>query len=46
MILVVGAVLPAVYWAKKCPRTATSLVALLWLCTALLMLLGTGAWWR
>lgn len=42
MILVVGTVLPAVYWAKKCPRTATSLVALLWLCTALLMLLGTG----
>jgi hypothetical protein len=42
MILVVGAVLPFVYWAKKYPRTATALVALLWLCTALLMLLGTG----
>ncbi|KAI7835642.1 hypothetical protein COHA_010473 [Chlorella ohadii] len=42
MILVVSAVLPAVYWAKRCPRTATFLVALLWLCTALLMLLGTG----
>ncbi len=39
----VSAVLPAVYWAKRCPRTATFLVALLWLCTALLMLLGTGA---
>lgn len=40
-ILVVALALPAVYLLRW-PRTATLLVALLWLCIALLMLLGTG----
>lgn len=40
-ILVVFAVLPLVY-TLRFPRTAVAMTALLWLCTALLMLVGVG----